>query len=45
MRRVGVPQGQQDRRKCRPKNVSEMQEPDFYSMKKSLRVKDDEASH
>jgi hypothetical protein len=32
IRRVGVPQGT-DRRKCRPKNVAEMQEPDFYSMK------------
>lgn len=33
MRRVGVPQGQQDRRKCRPKNVVDIQEPDFYAMK------------
>ena len=35
MRRVGVPQGQQDRRKCRPKNVVDIQEPDFYSMRPS----------
>jgi len=32
MRRVGVPQGQQDRRKCRPKNVVDIQEPNFYEM-------------
>lgn len=35
MRRVGVPQGQQDRRKCRPKNVVDIQEPDFYAMQPS----------
>jgi len=35
MRRVGVPQGQQDRRKCRPKNVVDIQEPDFYALKPS----------
>jgi hypothetical protein len=39
MRRVGVPQAQQDRRKCRLKNVAELQEPDFYGMKKSERIK------
>ncbi|GKZ00975.1 hypothetical protein MPSEU_001049000 [Mayamaea pseudoterrestris] len=42
MRRVGVPTAQQDRRKCRPKNVSDLEEPDFYAMKKSMRMKDSE---
>jgi hypothetical protein len=36
MRRVGTPKGNIDRRKCRPKNVSEIKEPDFYQMKPSL---------
>jgi HSF-type DNA-binding len=36
MRRVGVPQGQQDRRKCRPKNVVDISEPSFYDMRPSI---------
>jgi HSF-type DNA-binding len=36
MRRVGVPQGQQDRRKCRPKNVVDISEPSFYDMRPSV---------
>jgi hypothetical protein len=40
MRRVGVPRDQQDRRKCRPKNVVDIQEPDFYSMRPSTLLED-----
>jgi hypothetical protein len=43
MRRVGVPQGQQDRRKCRPKNVVDIQEPDFYAMRPSVLSEEDRA--